>query len=213
MKFDDLIGEFSERPFFELGDVRQIASNSERVLKNQLSRWVKQGKLLRLRREKYLLGSDYRKFTPSTYFIANYLYRPSYVSIASALQYYDLIPEAVAEVQSVTPRHGREWGTDLGRFEYRSIKQDRFWGYREEVLDQFPGQNRFFIAKPEKAILDLMYFGNGEWTEERINEMRFQALEKVEARRFLEYSGKFNSPRLKRAAERFLKLHKGELGE
>lgn len=213
MKFDDLIREFSEKPFFELGDVRQISSRSEGALKNQLSRWVKQGKLIRLRREKYLLGSDYRKFTPSTYYIANYLYRPSYVSIASALQYYDLIPEAVAEVQSVTPKHGREWGTDLGRFEYRSIKQDRFWGYREDVLDQLPDQNWFFIAEPEKAILDLMYFGNGEWTGERLSQMRFQGLDNINVTRFREYSEKFDSPRLKRAVERFLDLHKGELGE
>jgi len=211
MKFEKILQEFSGNPFFELRELRSLAPESDSQLMNQLSQWVKQEKLVRLRKGKYLLSSTYRKFTPSTYYISNYLYRPSYVSLATALQFYDLIPEAVAPVQAITTRHGREWTNELGRFVYRKIKQERFWGYREEVLGKIPTQNRFLVARPEKAILDLMYIQNGEWTKERIIEMRFQSLESLNFDRFQEYSERFNSPKIKRAARRFVELYAKEL--
>lgn len=211
MKFEKLLKEFSDSPFFELEEVRQIATNSESHLHNQLSQWTGQGRLVQLRKGKYLLGSQYRKFTPPTYYISNYLYRPSYVSLATALGYYDLIPEAVGIVQAITPKHGREWTNDLGTFKYRSIKQERFWGYREDVLDRIPAQNRFFIAEPEKAILDLMYFRNGEWTKGRITAMRFQSFERVDSNKLKEYSQKFNSPRIEEAVNQFTEVYSSEL--
>lgn len=211
MKFEKLIEEFSGSPFFEFKEIRQISTDSETQLKNQLSQWTKQGKLERLRRGKYLLGSQYRKFTPSTYYISNYLYRPSYVSLETALQYYDIIPEAVAPVLAVTPKHGRQWANALGRFEYRSIKQDHFWGYRENTIKNIPTQNRFFIAEPEKAILDLIYFRNGEWTRERISETRFQSFQNLDQKKLHKYATRFDSPRIERAVKRFIDLYEKEL--
>jgi len=210
MKFEKLVEKFSEAPFFELEEIREISTDSGSQLNNQLSQWTKQDKILRLRRRKYLLGSQYRKFTPSNYYISNYLYRPSYVSLETALQYYDLIPEAVATVHSVTPKHGREWQNDLGRFVYRSVKRDRFWGYREDRLDSIPSQNRFFIARPEKAILDLIYLNNGEWTKARLREARFQSLEILDYEILQKFANKFDSPRVERATKRFVEVYKKE---
>ncbi|MFP4029601.1 MAG: hypothetical protein ACLFWL_17620 [Candidatus Brocadiia bacterium] len=210
MFFQELVQYFADRPFFELKELREVARTSESQLANQLSQWTQQGKVLRLRRGKYLLRVPYRKFTPSTYYVANYLYRPSYVSLSTALQHYGLIPEAVAMTQSVTPRHGREWTTDLGPFSYRSIKRERFWGYREEVLDRLPAQNRFMIARPEKALLDLIYLQKGEWTRERLREMRFQSIESLDPGRLQQYAERFDSPKVSRATDRFLELYWGE---
>lgn len=206
MKLDQLIQRFADRPFFELRELREMADTSESQLTNQLSQWAQRGKILRLRRGKYLLGPHYRKFTPSIYYVANYLYRPSYVSLSTALQFHGLIPEAVAMTQSVTPRHGREWANDLGEFSYRSIKRDRFWGYREEVLDRLPAQNRFLIARPEKALLDLVYLQKGEWTDERLRAMRFQSIDSIDPDRLREYGERFESPKVERAALRFVDL-------
>ena len=158
-----------------------------------------------------MLDPQYRKFTPSSYYISNYLYRPSYVSLETTLQYYDLIPEAVGLVQAVTPKHGREWSNDYDRFVYRSMKGARFWGYREDRLESIPSQNRFFIARPEKAILDLIYLNNGEWTKERIRETRFQSLEILNYETLKMFSDKFQSPRQKRATKRFIGLYEKEL--
>ncbi len=173
----------------------------------RISRWVKQGWLIQLRRGRYLLGQEYRRQEPSLYFISNYLYRPSYVSLHSALEFHGLIPEAVGVFQAVTARHGERWETPVGRFHYHSLKRDRFWGYREyssapEV--SAPVQSRFLAAVPEKAIVDLFYLYEGEWTEERIQEMRFQNLDQVDREALLETAQKFRSPKVSRACHRLL---------
>ncbi|MFQ5799596.1 MAG: hypothetical protein ACE5H0_13015, partial [Bacteroidota bacterium] len=75
----------------------------------RLSRWVSQDRLIRLRRGKYLLAQEYRRREASLYYISNYLYRPSYVSLYSTLEFHGLIPEAVGIVHAVTSRHGEKW--------------------------------------------------------------------------------------------------------
>ena len=69
----------------------------------QLSRWMKQGKVVGLRRGMYTLPDAYRRAPLSTARLANQLYRPSYLSGLWALGYHDLIPEQVVWLTSVTP--------------------------------------------------------------------------------------------------------------
>lgn len=207
MKFDTLVKMFADRPFFEFRELASVTPEPDSQLKNQLSKWSQKGKLQRLRREKYLLSNPYRQFIPSSYYISNYLYRPSYVSLTTALQFYGLIPEAVAMIQAVTPRHGNEWITSLGTFQYRSIKQNRFWGYREEILTDLPAQNQFLVAEPEKAILDVFYLRHGQWSQTRLQEMRFQSLETLNINKLKRYAHRFESSKVSRAATRFIELY------
>lgn len=60
------------------------------------------------------------------------------------------------------------------------------------------------MAAPEKAILDLFYLYEGEWTEERIQEVRFQNLEELDAHALLRGAGRFQSEKVSRAVKRFL---------
>lgn len=212
MKFDELAENFNDRPFFELKEVLSLYDDPPAQIKNQLSTWAGQDKLIHLRREKYLLAGPYRKLTPSVYYISNYLYRPSYVSLHTALQYHGMIPEAVAMIQAVTPRHGQRWETELGVFDYRSIKQDRFWGSEFVRLgDPNDVQNSFHMARPEKTLLDLFYLDKGEWTKPRLEEMRFQNLEKLDPETLETDASRFDSPKVSRAVERLLSLHSEEM--
>jgi len=58
----------------------------------QLSRWVKTGRLLQLRRGLYALAPTWRKLEPHPFLIANQLQRGSYVSLQSALAFYGSSP-------------------------------------------------------------------------------------------------------------------------
>lgn len=212
MKFEKLMKTFNNRPFFELREVQALFDDSSQQIKNQLSSWKKQGKLLHLRRGKYLLAKAYRKTEPSVYYISNYLYRPSYVSLHTALQFYSMIPEAVVMIQALTPRHGGRWETELGVFNYRSIKQERFWGYDTVSLSNTPEkQNSFFIAGREKTLLDLFYCLQGEWTKDRLREMRFQNLEKINSALLRQFTERFASPRVSRAVERLYAVYEKEI--
>jgi len=205
MKFEGLIEQFRERPLFELREVLALSDDSTKSLKNQLSDWTQIGKLMRLRRGVYLLAAPYRNQTPSVYYVSNCLLRPSYVSLQTALQFHGMIPEAVGMIQAVTAKHGREWETDLGTFDYRSIKQERFWGYDQyETGRRDQSQQSFLMARPEKCLLDLFYLRKGQWEAPRLREMRFQNLDRVNPERLEADAERFGSPKVSAATGRFL---------
>ena len=83
-------------------------------------------KIIRLRRGIYVCNPEITGATLSTELIANHLYTPSYVSMASALRYYGLIPEEVYTIQSMTSKNSKTYNTPLGRFEYLHICREAF---------------------------------------------------------------------------------------
>lgn len=209
MEYAEVVRSFRDRPFFESRELVLLFEEPEAQVQARLSRWQGQGKLIQLRRGRYLLPEDQRRAEPSVFYIANYLYRPSYVSLHSALEHHGMIPEAVGVTLSVTSLHGREWETPIGAFRYRSIRSDRFWGYREERLSnagERGAQHRFLVADPEKAILDLVYLEPGEWTGERLDALRLQNLEAIDGDRLRAAAQRFGSPKVQRAGERLIAL-------
>ncbi|MEA3238390.1 MAG: hypothetical protein U9Q94_01185 [Candidatus Bipolaricaulota bacterium] len=148
-------------------------------------------------RGKYALAPPYRKVDLPLEHVANRLVYPSYVSMESALAWYDLIPEAVAIVTSVTTARPRVLENALGTFRYRHIQRELFWGSTSEILQ---GQE-CAIALPEKAILDLFYFRSGVITVEEIQEMRFQNLDRLDEKRLLTFTRRTGVKKLITVAE------------
>lgn len=208
MRFEHLVDHFAARPFFELREVLALTDDRPKSLKNQLSQWVRGGKVVRLRRGKYLLANPYRHGMPSVYFLSNALQRPSYVSRQTALHYHGMIPEAVAQIQAVSPKHGNTWETKLGTFTYSTIKQARFWGYAQHASPETAvSQNQFFMARPEKALLDLFYQETGEWSEERIEALRLGNLDELQHDVLSEYVERYDSPKIRRASQNLRSLY------
>jgi len=168
----------------------------------QLSRWIRQGKVVGLRRSMYTLPDTYRRAALTPAALANQLYRPSYLSGLWALGFHDMIPERVVWLTSVTPRVPRRFENPFGCFDYRNIKQDCFFGYASTGV----GGREFLVAEPEKSLLDHWHLTKGEWTSERLKEMRYQHVARVDAKRLHRYARRFRSPRLDRAVERWLRL-------
>jgi predicted transcriptional regulator of viral defense system len=86
--------------------------------------------------------------------IANRLYAPSYISFEYALARYGIIPESVYSVTSATTRITREFIVNNKSFVYSHIKKQAYRGYRTERI----GGMTVFIAEPEKALVDYLYF-------------------------------------------------------
>jgi len=82
----------------------------------------------------------------------------SYISLQSALAYYGMIPEHVPVTTSVTTSRPAHWETPLGIFDFRHIQVDFFDGYRLIDLSE---KQQAFIARLEKALLDLVYLEPG----------------------------------------------------
>lgn len=209
MKYNELLQQFRDRPFFESREVLYLFDEPKNQIQKSLSVWTKQEKLLQLRRGCYLLPEHVRTKDPSDYYLSNYLYQPSYVSLQTALSYYGMVPEALGRIQAITSRHGSSWNTPAGTFTYRKLKKERFWGYTVDSLDapEFSEtQSQFYMARPEKAFLDLFYLQKGEWSAERIREMRFQNLEQLDRDQLKTDARRFDSPKVQRAVNRLLKF-------
>jgi len=117
-----------------------------------LVRWQKKGYLIKLRNKHYLLSE--KKVSETLLFqIANKLYDPSYVSLETAFSFYNLIPEGVFMIQSISTRKTNRFENAVGTFSYHNLKNQLFFGYH--LLQS--GEMTFKMATLEKAILDFLY--------------------------------------------------------
>lgn len=202
MNFDDIVKLTGTMPCFDLALLAQTFDDRREAIRVQLSRWMTQGKVIGLRRGMYTLSETYRRVPVNPAVLANAMYRPSYISGLWALGHYDLIPERVVRFTSVTPRVPRRFENSFGVFDYRNIKQDCFFGFASAGI----GDQKFLVAEPEKALLDHWHLTVGEWTPERLDEMRYQHVAQIDADQLKLYAQKFHSPRLDRAVQRWLEL-------
>lgn len=208
MNFGKLVGLVSGLVCFELPLLVQALPDRRTAIRLQLARWVKQGKVVHLRRGIYTLPDEARKIRLDPAVLAQHLCRPSYISGLWALGFHDMIPERVVFHTSVTPRLPARFTNAFGVYEYRHIKQDCFFGYDQVAY----GVGTIMVARPEKALLDHWHLTPGEWTRDRLSEMRYQSLEKVDPARLRDYAARFRRPRLNRAVSRWLELEQNSDG-
>ncbi len=202
MKWDELLQIVGREPIFHSSIL--IAGGVDPVdLGRQLSRWVKSGNLIQLRRNIYVLSERYQKTRPHPFHVANRLKRASYVSLQSALEYYGLIPEYVPSVTSITTGRPEELLTPLGAFIFKHIKKALFSGYQSVDLGE---DQSAFIATPEKALLDLLYLTPSSDNPDYLRELRLQNSETLKTDLLIESADRSGSRKLLRAARRLVAL-------
>jgi predicted transcriptional regulator of viral defense system len=101
--------------------------------KNNLTNWVKKGYILKLRQGYYTFPEYFGESGFSLY-LANKIYRPSYISLHSALSFYGLIPESVLTITSVSTLKTAEFENNFGRFSYNSVKESAYFGFVIKTL-------------------------------------------------------------------------------
>ena len=169
-----LLERAAHLPVIDSKTLRSLGGDPK-ALSVQLSRWIRQGKLVPLRRGIFRLPVGLRRSQPPLEYIANLLVLPSYVSLERALSFHGLIPERVPLVQSVTRARPMLLETPVSDFQYRHVKQAWFFGYAETEIESASA----LIALPEKALLDVIYLSAGPFTRERIDAMRLQNLDRL----------------------------------
>ena len=128
MKFELLLKLIGDDPVFE-SSLLLGGNVHPKLIRIQLSRWVKTGKIYQLRRGLYSIAPTYQKSTPHPFLVANHLQKASYVSLQSALSYFGLIPEVVNTITSVSTGRPERLETPLGTHEFRHIKTEFLFGY------------------------------------------------------------------------------------
>lgn len=209
MELKVLVELVGDEPVFEAGFLLAGDAQPEDV-RRQLSRWVKAGRLYQLRRGLYALAPPFQKVKPHPFVIANRMVHGSYVSCQSALAHYGLIPETVPVVVSVSTGRPGRWETPLGTFEFRHVKPELLFGYRQVELG---GGAQAFLATPEKALLDLIYLHPGADSPAYLGELRLQNLDRLDPDVLDSLAARSGSPKLKRAVQRITELSHTEAEE
>ncbi|MBN1897697.1 MAG: hypothetical protein JW827_02885, partial [Spirochaetes bacterium] len=170
------------------------------TLKLQLSQWIRQGKVIRLKKGFYTLNEMDRQARLSPYILINELYNPSYVSLEFALNHYGLIPEAAGSFTCITTNKTKTFKNQLGVFIYHRIKKHYFFGFTK---NQSADGHDYFLAQPEKAVLDFIYYTvpakESDLRSVLLDNYRFQNLDILNNARLNEYASRFDVGKIKRA--------------
>lgn len=201
MTFFDLRTALLDFKVFSLGDIKKLFPDfdSRRLVEWQQKNYIR--KLI----NKWYVFSEVPIDELLLFRISNCLHRPSYVSLESALSYYNLIPEAVYSQQAITTRKTITYETQVGTFNYRSVKPELFFGYKIIHKDKLP----VMIADIEKALLDYLYLTASLKTMKDIEALRFNFMElqnRVDWDKLDKYALVFNSKTLNNRIKGLKKL-------
>lgn len=160
------------KPFYSIADIEKITGLSRKSLYVALKRLVDKGALERI-------GSGiYRPFTGKSEAerVAAALYMPCYLSFESALSRYGVLNLVPYTLTFATTRKTKRLAVEGRDVEFRQIKKDLFWGYEMK--------GGIYIAKPEKAFLDLAYLASKGMASLDLDEMDIKKLSKTVLKEF-----------------------------
>jgi len=199
MNIQKLKEAFKDFPAFSIRDIRRLEPGFQR---RRLTEWQAKAYIRKIIKGYYVL-TDRPLDENALFAIANRIYRPSYVSLESALAHYHLIPEFAFGVTSVSTRRSYRFSSGLAEFRFQSVKSGLFFGY-DIISDR--GRD-FKIARPEKALLDFLYLNPGisarpDFESLRLDLRRYREI--IPLRCFRAAAARFSGQAFGRRLERFL---------
>jgi len=174
--------------------------------RNNLSRWAKTGLLIRLR-QGYFAFPEYKGKQDFALFFANRIYRPSYISLHTALSFYGMIPEAVVQISSVSALKTASFTNPFGEYTYQSVKPCLMFGYG---LRSFSDGMALQMASPEKALLDLLYLYPAYNTSRDMEDLRLDEdylHDDLNKELLLKYCAQFKSKALEKRVQRMITIY------
>ena len=163
----------SGRNIFSLVDLQKLLRiENENTAYIQANRLTNDGILERIVKGVYCLKDS----RPGDFETANFLCKPSYISLESALAYYGILLQVPHSITSVTPKRAKKISSQGKEFVYSHLAQNYYSDY---VRDK-----HFIIATPEKAIIDIVFFAcygrtvihPEEWFWDNVNKKRLKKM-------------------------------------
>jgi len=169
----NLLEQLKNLSYFSKDTVHQLGGQlglKDTTVDTYISRFLKRKEIFKLKRGMYISADFYGKNKTDisySFYLANIIYKPSYVSLWVALQYYNLTTESIRITTSVVQKTTRTYDTKIGSFSYQSIQKKLFTDFF--LVD---GKFNFFIASPAKALFDLLYFKTHQFRGVKIEEIK-----------------------------------------
>lgn len=135
-------------------EISQALNISKKSAQVTASRYSKNQLLIRLKRDFYALPFRLSQASEEELFkIANLIQTPSYISLNSALSYYNVTTQQTQNfVESISLKRSEERNAGDITFAFTKLK--------EQLYNGFTREGDFFIASPEKALVDGIYLSS-----------------------------------------------------
>jgi hypothetical protein len=157
MEFREEIQDYGGQPL-----TRQILLDLLKDYKrpfDKIAELVRQKVLIQVKRGIFIAGPALSIPQPEPFLLSNHLSGPSYVSLETALSHWQLIPELVYEITSVTTGRSKTYQTPIGRFSYTHLPLPYF-SFGQQQLELARKQVAL-VASPEKALCDKIVATSG----------------------------------------------------
>ena len=140
-----------QKLYFGYEDISRALAISQNSAKITAHRYFKQGILIRVKRNIYMLKERWMSLDREQKFIiANIFQVPSYISLMTALDYYEITTQIQRDfIESVAVKRTKRSEVEQTVFNYTKISTDVYGGFLKK--------QGFFIAEPEKAFIDAVY--------------------------------------------------------
>jgi predicted transcriptional regulator of viral defense system len=140
-----------KKPYFGYEEIARVFGISLDSAKVTASRYVRQGLLLRVKRNLYVKRAVWTAATiQEKLSLANLTQVPSYISLTTALEYYEITTQMLRNFyESVALKRTKEVNVNGSIFRYTKLASNLYFGFKKE--------KGIFIATPEKALLDAFY--------------------------------------------------------
>lgn len=165
MKYEDL-RQFSGKTF-TLTELKNFFQEASASMRNQLSRFSKKKKIIRLKKNYYLLPDS----SLDPFKIGQAMVEPSYASLEMILSRRSIIPETAIHYTFITSQKPQRYSNAFGTFSYQHLPPHLFFGVERR-------SDGAFVATPEKALLDYLYLNSSKfkpdfkcWQAERFDEL------------------------------------------
>jgi predicted transcriptional regulator of viral defense system len=157
-----IVDKLSGLPYFGVSSVAQLLTIENEVAGQLLSRWVKNGKVMRIKRGIYMSREYYDRHLNEWEFLgllSSIINPNSYLSKEYVLQKYGVMTESVMAVTAVTTKNTSKIASKMGSFLYYHIKSELFGGYTVKL----EGGIEIKEATAGKALFDYLYFRPHGW--------------------------------------------------
>lgn len=181
---------------FTLNDAVKIMGSSKEVVKSTLSRWVKQKKIRRLKKNYYSLYDIESKYQLQK------LFQNTYVGLQSALEFYESTTQRFNNVDLVSRNYLQDQEINSTFINFHKVTGKLFFGFKKEKIKN----TTFFISSKEKTIIDCVYFSSKVYLSE-VNDFIKKNKNDLNIQLLQEYLQKINSSTLNKRAGYLLELH------
>ncbi len=191
--------ELEKYPVFDLNILKGIMGKDSAYAKVYLSRLKKAGLVFEIERNKHTAHKN-------AFLIASRILWPSYISLWSALRFYNLTEQIPHAVSVVTTRNRKKSIIDFFGIKiiFNHIDKKYFFGFKKVNYDGA----EIFIAEPEKAIIDSLLLG--KISESEIFEIIKKNKREIDFRDLRRFSVETGDSDLIKAVEKILKKAGGK---